>query len=139
MEGQMIKVKELFKKYGNNIAINKITFEVEDQDILGLLGPNGAGKSTTINILSGILSKNSGKVEIMQKDFDKNKKELQSHMGLVPQDIVIFEDLSARENLEYFGSLYRLRGKELKKQVDRTQSVFRRHEKKAEYRMRNRT
>lgn len=116
----MIKVKDLTKKYGSVIAVNNITFEVENNDILGLLGPNGAGKSTTINILSGILSKNSGKIEFMQKDFDKNKKELKSHMGLVPQDIVIFDDLTVRENLEYFGSLYRIKGKDLKKQVDQT-------------------
>ncbi len=116
----MIKVQGLVKKYGDVIAVNNINFEVEDKDILGLLGPNGAGKSTTINILSGIISKNSGKLEILGKDFHKHKKELQSYMGLVPQDIVIFEDLTARENLEYFGSLYRIKGQELKKQVDET-------------------
>nr|WP_167959339.1 ABC transporter ATP-binding protein [Anaerosporobacter faecicola] len=116
----MIKIKNLHKQYNDIVAIKNISFEVQEGDILGLLGPNGAGKSTTISILGGIIQNYRGEVEAFGKNLSKNKKEIKRKIGVVPQDIIIFHDLTARENLEYFGSLYGLKGKELKKHVDET-------------------
>lgn len=117
----MISVKKLSKKYNNVTAVDDISFIVNEGDILGLLGPNGAGKSTTINIISGILSQSSGEIEIMGKEFKgRYMEKIKTKMGFVPQDIVIFEDLTARENLEYFGRLYGVKGKLLKERVDET-------------------
>lgn len=116
----MIKVEGLNKKYKDYLAVNNISFNINKGDILGLLGPNGAGKSTTINMLSGVIKKTSGSIEIMGKNMDKQAEDIKLHMGVVPQDIVIFEDLKAKENLYYFGSLFGLKGQELKKRVDET-------------------
>lgn len=116
----MIKIENLFKSFKDFTAVNDISFHINAGDILGMLGPNGAGKSTTINMISGVINKDSGTIQIMGKDIDKNSSEIKKNMGVVPQDIAIFYDLTAKENLNYFGSLYGLKGELLKKRVDET-------------------
>lgn len=112
----ILEVNNLRKKYGNNEVVKGISFSVKKGEILGFLGPNGAGKSTTINILSTALKASEGNIKFMGKDIHSNKKEYKSMLGIVPQSLAIFENLSALENVKYFGSFYGLKGENLKTQ-----------------------
>lgn len=109
----IIKVESLEKSYGAKKVVQGISFEVEKGEILCFLGPNGAGKSSTINILCGILGYEKGEIKYMGKDVKKHLKEFKRQMGVVPQELAIYEDLSAQQNVRFFASLYGLRGKEL--------------------------
>ncbi|KAF1680019.1 ABC transporter ATP-binding protein [Bacillus sp. SKDU12] len=110
-------VEDLKMQYGNKTAVNGISFEVREGEVLGLLGPNGAGKSTTIHILSGVLSASSGNVTILGHNVKKRSKEMKKGIGIVPQDIAIYEEISAEKNVRFFASLYSLKGEELKTRV----------------------
>ncbi|WP_042276733.1 ABC transporter ATP-binding protein [[Clostridium] dakarense] len=109
-----IEINGLYKSFGDFIALENLNLTIEKGDIFGLLGPNGSGKSTTINILTNILDKDRGSIKICDKEVKKNDSELKGKLGIVPQDLAIFEDMTALENAMFFGSLYGLRGKELK-------------------------
>lgn len=115
---KVVKIENLVKKFGNIAAVDKITLGIEEGEIYGLLGPNGAGKSTTINMICGLLSPNEGTIEILGKDIRKNKIFAKRNIGIVPQDIAIYEDLTAYENVNFFAGLYGFRGKELKARVE---------------------
>jgi len=115
---KIVKIEGLVKKFGDLAAVDKINLTIEEGEIYGLLGPNGAGKSTTINIISGLLSANSGVVEILEKDIKKHSNFTKKNIGVVPQDIAIYEDLTAYENVKFFASLYGLKGEELKQRVN---------------------
>lgn len=110
-------VENLKMQYGNKTAVDGISFEVREGEVLGLLGPNGAGKSTTIHILSGILSPSSGNVSILGHSLKKGSKEMKQGIGIVPQDIAIYEEISAEKNVRFFASLYSLKREELKARV----------------------
>ncbi|MCY7822176.1 ABC transporter ATP-binding protein, partial [Bacillus inaquosorum] len=110
-------VENLKMQYGNKTAVDGISFEVREGEVLGLLGPNGAGKSTTIHILSGVLSASSGNVSILGHSVKKGPKEMKKGIGIVPQDIAIYEEISAEKNVRFFASLYSLKGEELKARV----------------------
>lgn len=115
---EIIKIRELTKRYGGNIAVDNISFNINEGEIFGLLGPNGAGKSTTINSLCGLLKINQGEIIIDGINMRENSLEAKKRLGLVPQEIAIFENLTARENIEFFGKLSGLRGSLLKERVD---------------------
>lgn len=115
----ILKVEHLHKTYKDRKAVNDLGFCVKEQEILGLLGPNGAGKSTTINILSTILKPDSGIIEYFNMPASNNLKEIKRHLGIVPQDLAIYEDIPAYKNVEFFASLYGLRGSQLKESVNR--------------------
>lgn len=115
---KIVKIKELVKKFGDLIAVDSINLEIEEGEIYGLLGPNGAGKSTTINIMAGLLDLDKGSIEILEKDICKNSAYVKQNIGIVPQDIAIYEDLTACENIKFFASLYNIRGEELKKRTE---------------------
>ena len=112
----ILNVSNLSKKYEDLVAVDNLSFQVEKGDIYGFVGPNGAGKSTTINMVSGLLIPDTGNVT-----FEDNKsfEEWHSNIGLVPQDLAIYADLSAEENVYFFASLYGLKGSVLRKQVDK--------------------
>ncbi|MBL4968764.1 ABC transporter ATP-binding protein [Bacillus halotolerans] len=110
-------IENLKKQYTNKTAVDGISFEVKESEVLGLLGPNGAGKSTTIHILSGVLSATSGNVTILGHNVKNSAKKMKKGIGIVPQDIAIYEDISAEQNVRFFASLYSLKGKELKARV----------------------
>ncbi|PJZ01157.1 export ABC transporter ATP-binding protein [Bacillus vallismortis] len=110
-------VQDLNKRYGNKTAVDGISFEVREGEVLGLLGPNGAGKSTTIHMLSGVLSASSGNIRILGHNVKKGSKEMKKGIGIVPQDIAIYEEISAEKNVRFFASLYSLKGEELKTRV----------------------
>lgn len=110
-------IRDVTKRHGNNLAVNKLNLEIKKGEILGLLGPNGAGKSTTIKMICGLLNPDSGAIQLFGQKQDTSNLALRKHLGLVTQDITVFNKLSAYENLMYFGSLYGLRGAALKANV----------------------
>lgn len=109
----IITVKNLEKSYSLKKAVNGINFVVNEGEVLGLLGPNGAGKSTTINILSTVLSADGGEITILGHDLKKDVKLIKQGIGIVPQDLAIYEEISAEKNVRFFASLYKIKGKEL--------------------------
>lgn len=102
----MIEVKNLTKDYGKVTAVKGISFSVRSGEVYGLLGPNGAGKSTTINILSGLLLPTSGTATVGGFDIVQRPLEAKRTLGVVPQQSVVIEELSALQNCMFFGSLY---------------------------------
>lgn len=113
----IIQVSGLNKRYGERHVVNNLSFEIQKGEILCLLGPNGAGKSTTINILSGLLDYDSGSIEYHESPLEAQLNVFKKNLGVVPQDLAIYEDLTAEQNVSFFASLYGLRGKELKQKV----------------------
>lgn len=112
-----VYVENLVKKYGDLTAVDHISFTVEKEEIFGLLGPNGAGKSTTLNVITTLTDFNKGEVIINGLDIRKDKSQIKQVIGMVPQDIAIYNHLSAYENVKFFASLYGLRGSRLRKNV----------------------
>jgi len=113
----MIQVERLRKLYGALVAVENASFEVRAGEIFGLLGPNGAGKTTTIGCISGLLRPDTGSVRVNGHDVDADGFEARRSLGIVPQEIALYEELSAVENLEYWGGLYGLRGKVLRGRI----------------------
>ncbi len=113
----MIQVERLRKLYGNLVAVESASFEVRAGEIFGLLGPNGAGKTTTIGCISGLLRPDAGSVRVNGHDVGADGFEARRSLGIVPQEIALYEELSAVENLEYWGGLYGLRGKALRGRI----------------------
>lgn len=128
----MIEIKDVTKSYGRHKVLQNVSFEIMEGELFGLLGPNGAGKSTLIDILTGIQSMDSGEIFINGKSIKTDKVEIRKHLGLVPQDIALIEELNAVDNLEYFGGLYGLAGQELKSQIEKLLEVAGLTEKKKE-------
>ncbi len=119
-----IEVKDLYKSFGDIHAVQGISFDVIKGEIFGLLGPNGAGKSTTISMLSGLLAPDKGDATIMGNSILTNSTAARAALGVVPQDIALYPDLSARENLVFWGKMYGLRGNALKKRVDEVLEII---------------
>ena len=128
----MIEIKDVTKSYGRQKVLQNVSFEIMEGELFGLLGPNGAGKSTLIDILTGIQSMDSGDIFINGKSIKTDKVEIRKHLGLVPQDIALLEELNAVDNLEYFGGLYGLAGAELKSQIEKLLEVAGLTDKKKE-------
>ncbi|HZW02431.1 MAG TPA: ATP-binding cassette domain-containing protein, partial [Anaerolineaceae bacterium] len=112
-----IEVTNLQKKFGSLTAVNKVSFSIPAGSIFSLLGPNGAGKSTTISILSGLLAADGGEVVIKGHSLRAESQAARSALGVVPQEIALYPDLSARENLVFWGKMYGLRGARLASRV----------------------
>lgn len=104
----MIRIEGISKSFGDNKAVDSISFEVSTGEIFGFLGPNGAGKSTTLNILSTLLKPDEGRIYINNQDLQEHKKACQSQIGVVPQEISLYADLSALDNVLFWGGLYGL-------------------------------
>jgi ABC-2 type transport system ATP-binding protein len=119
----IIKVQELQKSFGKVEAVKGVSFSVEKGESFSLLGPNGAGKSTTINMMTGLYPPTSGSIQITGVDV-KNPKQAQKSIGVVPQEIALYETLSARENLKFWGRMYGLSGKALDKDVDEVLEII---------------
>jgi len=114
----MIRVEELHKSYGQTMAVDGISFEARPGEIYGLLGPNGAGKTTTISIISGLLKADKGAVLVDGRPMSPGAAEVKKQMGVVPQEVALYDELTARENLSFWGGLYGLRGSRLKERVN---------------------
>ncbi|NOY98131.1 MAG: ABC transporter ATP-binding protein, partial [Chloroflexi bacterium] len=113
-----IEVKNLKKSFGDFQAVQGVDLAAIQGEVLSLLGPNGAGKSTTISMISGLLAPSDGNAFIMGHSVIKEPEAAKAGLGVVPQDIALYPDLSARENLIFWGKMYGLRGAALKKRVD---------------------
>jgi len=114
----MITVERLRKSFGSLVAVDDVSFTVEQGEIFGLLGPNGAGKTTSINMICGVLKPDGGRVLIGGKDIWLESKAVKRSLGVVPQEIAVYEDSSARDNLNFWGSLYGLSGADLRSRVN---------------------
>ena len=117
-----IQTKSLEKQYrgADQKAVNGLNLEVFESEIYGLLGPNGAGKTTSISILCGLIKSTAGKVLY----FEDAAFELKKNIGVVPQEIALFENLSGKENLQYFAAMYGLDKKEIQAEIDRLLEKF---------------
>ncbi|PKV51380.1 ABC-2 type transport system ATP-binding protein [Aquimarina sp. MAR_2010_214] len=116
----MIQVQNLSKSFQNIQAVNDISFTIKKGEIFGFLGPNGAGKSTTLNMMSTILKSDAGTIHIDGKNSNENAKECKHLIGVVPQEISLYEDLSAHKNLLFWGNLYGIPSKTLKERIHTT-------------------
>ena len=114
----ILEVSQLVKKYGTFNAVKGISFDIQEGEIFSLLGPNGAGKTTTISMLSTLYTPTSGDASICGYSITKDPMAVKKCIGVVPQDLALYEDLSARENLNFWGQMYGLSGKDLSKRVD---------------------
>ncbi|MEW5938545.1 MAG: ATP-binding cassette domain-containing protein [Chloroflexota bacterium] len=119
-----IEVLDLHRSFGENKAVQGVSFEVERGEIFSLLGPNGAGKTTTISMLSCLLRPDAGEARVMGHSIRADQNGVKSVLGVVPQDIALYEDLTARENLTFWGKMYGLRGSALKSRVDEILEVI---------------
>lgn len=106
----MLEVRALKKVYGNIVAVDAISLYISKGETLGLLGPNGAGKTTTVAMIAGLLRPDSGEVLIEGRALRGDTDPIKRKIGLVPQDIALFDELTARDNLAFFGALYGLNG-----------------------------
>jgi len=109
----IVEIKELTKKFGDFTAVDNVDLSIKEGEIYGLLGPNGAGKSTIINMICGLITTTKGSIEILGKDNKKNSTFTKKNIGVVPQDIAVYEDLTCIENVKFFASLYGIRGEKL--------------------------
>jgi len=116
----IIKIENVSKSYkgSDSPALNNISLSIPANEVFGLLGPNGAGKTTTIGILCGFLKKDSGAIQINGWSIDKQPNEIRKIIGLVPQDIALYETLTPVENLRFLGNMYGLKGAKLKGRIN---------------------
>ncbi len=114
----IIRVENITKRFKDKLALDNISFNIEEGEIFGLIGPNGAGKSTLINIITNLISCDSGDVFVENKNLLEDTIYIKSIIGLVPQELAIIEQLTPYDNLEYFGYLYGLSGKLLKDRIN---------------------
>ena len=119
-----IEVQSLHRSRGEVKAVQGVSFNVSQGEIFSLLGPNGAGKTTTILVLSCLLRPDEGDAFVMGHSVRRDPMGVKSVLGVVPQDIALYEDLSARENLTFWGKMYGLRGAALKKRVDEVLEII---------------
>jgi ABC-2 type transport system ATP-binding protein len=112
-----IEIRDLRKSYGEVTALDGIGFAVGQGEVFGLLGPNGAGKTTTIHIIAQVIRPDSGKVILEGQELGRDGRRVKGLIGFVPQELAIYPELSARENLSLFGGLYGLGGGELKSRI----------------------
>ncbi|KJB87406.1 antibiotic ABC transporter ATP-binding protein [Paenibacillus sp. E194] len=114
----VLEIRGLTKKFGDFIAVDNMSLSIREGEIFGFLGSNGAGKSTTINMVSSLLRPTGGEIRILEKDIMKHSRFAKMNLGVVPQDLAIYEDMTAYENVSFFAGLYGLRGTELKERTE---------------------
>lgn len=115
----MLSISALSKSYPNHEALKQIDLHLQEGKMLGLLGPNGAGKTTLINILSGLSKKDAGTISLFNKEIATTDLHYKQSIGVVPQEISLYQDLSAYQNLLFWGSLYGLKKSVCKEKTDR--------------------
>jgi len=114
----ILEVQNLVKKFGDLTAVDGVSFDIQEGEVFSLLGPNGAGKTTTISMLSCLLEPTSGDAVIAGHSVTRDALEVKGVIGVVPQEIALYEELSARENLTFWGQMYGLGGNALKTRVN---------------------
>src|SRR5437016_1557460 len=118
MPAPLLEVLDLHKRYGPIVALDRVSFAVTDGEMFGLLGPNGAGKTTLLSIVSGLLRPTGGAVRVLGRELHAADRDARRAIGIVPQELALYGELSARENLHFFGELYGLRGADLRRRAD---------------------
>jgi ABC-2 type transport system ATP-binding protein len=113
----VLVVRDVVRRFGDLVAVDGVSFRIAPGETYGLLGPNGAGKTTTISVVAGLLRADAGSVTVLGRPVGPRHVDVKRHVGLVPQDLAIYPELSARENLMYFGRLQGMRGRELTRRV----------------------
>jgi ABC-2 type transport system ATP-binding protein len=116
----MLDVRQLRKTYGDLVAVDAVSFSLRPGELVGLLGPNGAGKTTTVSMITGLVEPDRGDVLIDGKPLRGDTDPKKRRLGLVPQDLALYDELTATANLEFFGALYGLAGRPLADAIDRT-------------------
>lgn len=116
----LLEIKNLVKRYDEFLAVDNVSFSIKEGDVLGLLGPNGAGKTTIINCIIGLNKIDSGSIKVFGRDLKTNEFDIKKQIGIVTQNISLYYDLNAYDNVMYFGGIYGLRGKYLKERVEET-------------------
>ena len=124
MNDRAIEIQDLHKDFGDVHAVQGVSFEVGAGEIFSLLGPNGAGKSTTISMLACLLAPTAGDARVMGHSVRTEPMAVKGAIGVVPQEIALYEDLSARENLSFWGKMYGLRGATLAQRVDEVLDII---------------
>jgi ABC-2 type transport system ATP-binding protein len=114
---KMIRIEHLSKAFDSIKAVDDISLEINKGEIFGLLGPNGAGKTTTISIISGLLKPDAGKITVDSLDLERDLQSIKKKMGVVPQDMAFYEELSAKENLLFWGKLQGVKRKVLEERI----------------------
>lgn len=112
-----LEMKDVVKRYGGKLSVDHLNLRVDQGEILGLLGPNGAGKSTSINMICGLLDMDQGSIHVDGISVKERPLEVKKRIGLVPQDLALYEDMTAQDNVAFFAKLYGLRGALLKERV----------------------
>lgn len=120
-KGSAVVVKDLTRVFGNFVAVDHVSFNVRRGEIFGFLGPNGAGKTTTIKILCGLLSPSSGEGYVVGWSVSDSPEEIKKHIGYMSQKFSLYEDLTVKENIDFFGGIYGLTGA---KKADRQEWVM---------------
>ncbi|MBQ7567745.1 ABC transporter ATP-binding protein [bacterium] len=113
-----IEIRNLYKKFGSFTAVNDLSFDVSQGQIFGFLGPNGSGKSTTIRMLCGLLAPSSGTAIVNGYDVGRQSRDVKRSIGYMSQAFGLYKDLTVAENLSFYGSLYGLRGSELRRRTE---------------------
>lgn len=113
-------VRDLEKRFGDFTAVNKINFEVQEGEIFGFLGPNGAGKSTTIRMLCGILGPSSGSGRVGGYDIIKEQHKIKEHIGYMSQRFSLYDDLTVKENIDFYSGIYKIPQKERRQRLEET-------------------
>ena len=128
----MISVKNITKRFGSKLVLDNVSLDVKEGEIFGLIGPNGAGKSTLLNIITGLVEKDNGTIKYGDIDFEKEPLKCKEILGLVPQNLAIIKEVSAEDNLAFFGAYYGLQGKVLKERIDEALDIIGLKEKRKE-------
>lgn len=119
----IIEVKGLTKEYKKLKAVDNLSFTVKEGEILGLLGPNGSGKSTTINCILSLLNFQKGSIKILGKEMKPDAYDIKREIGVVFQDVAVFEELTVYDNIDYFCGLY-IKDKEIRKNILKMQLLW---------------
>ncbi len=123
MPPPLLEVHDLHKRYGSLVALDRVSFAVAEGEMFGLLGPNGAGKTTLLSIISSLLEPTAGEVRVLGRTLKPSDRDARRVIGIVPQELALYGELSARENLLFFGELYGLRGAELRRRANEALAV----------------
>ncbi len=136
-DGLVLECRDLRKSYGERLAVDGVGFTISPGETYGLLGPNGAGKTTSISMVCGLLERDAGEVFVEGRPVDTHTVDARAAIGYVPQEIAVYPDLTARENLRFFGRLYGLAGEELDARIDQILEIIelldRQHDRVEQY------
>ena len=120
----VLECTALTRRFGERVAVDSVSLTVHAGETYGLLGPNGAGKTTTIRLVCGLLRRDEGTITVAGIPVDENALDAKARIGFVPQDVALYPDLTCRENLEFIGRLYKLRGRKLGRRIDEVLAII---------------